>query len=369
MKNTPATETLVLESHHVQEIIAQVGVDQVMDDLISRMYEDIRQYTPEAMQIPARSGFHYTLPHTGLIEWMPLYARGEEITIKLVGYHPGNPEIFHFPTILSSIYRFDTQSGHLMAIMDGVLPTALRTGAISGVATALMSHPESSTLGLIGCGAQSVTQIHAISRSMDIRTVLYYDTDEETCNSLNSRIAALNLDCTFVRASISEIVQNSDVICTATSIDIGQGPLFRDLLSRPHLHINAVGSDFPGKTEVPVELLRKSVVIPDFKAQAVVEGECQQLTAAEIGPEISALIKSPAKYKYIQERRSVFDSTGWALEDHIVMDLMISYAERLQIGRRLSIEYFPEDTKNPYEFYTQKTAKSSHMISTSNAIS
>lgn len=351
MPQNLATETLILESQDIQKIISTIGVDRVMDDLIDLLYDTINTFSPENTQIPARSGFHYTFPFTGLIEWMPLHARGEQITVKMVGYHPGNPDIFNFPTILSSVYRFDTRSGHLMAIMDGVLSTALRTGAISGVATRLMAKPDSTTLGIIGCGAQSITQIHAISRSMDIETVLYYDTDKASRDSLQARMTPLGLTCDFKSSSIKEIVAQSDVLCTATSIDIGQGPLFQELETKGHLHVNAVGSDFPGKTEVPLDLLRSSIVIPDFKDQAIVEGECQQLTTAEIGPELSALIKAPNKYKYIQDRRSVFDSTGWALEDHVVMDLMIKYANELQIGSKLAIEYFPEDTKNPYEFY------------------
>jgi len=359
MRPDSTNMTLILESSDVQEIIAKVGLNRVMDDLILQLEESINTFSPENTQIPARSGFHYTFPFTGLIEWMPLHARGEQITIKLVGYHPGNPDIFNFPTILSSIYRFDTRSGHLMAVMDGVLPTALRTGAISGIATKLMAKENSKTLGLIGCGAQSITQVHAISRNMDIETILYYDTDQDTLNSLHSRLRVLDLDCKLQSSSILSIVDQSDVICTATSIDIGQGPLFNKLDSQNHLHINAVGSDFPGKIEIPLDFLRSAIVIPDFKAQAVVEGECQQLTSAEIGPEISALIKAPSKYKYIQDRRSVFDSTGWALEDHVVMDLMINYARELNIGKQLAIEYFPQDTKHPYEFHASQELKKS----------
>lgn len=342
--------TLVVESSDVNAILSQVGIDAVMDDLIARLEKALSDFNPQNTVIPARSGFHYTFPFTGLIEWMPLFSRGNQITVKLVGYHPSNPEIFNAPTILSSIYRFDTTSGHLSAIMDGVLPTALRTGAISAVATKLMAHPDSTTLGIIGCGAQAITQIHALSRVMNIDKVFHYDIEEEVMHTLSKRLGPLGIKCQFEPSDIMTIVQTSDVICTATSIDIGEGPLFSKVKTLPHLHINAVGSDFPGKIEIPLDFLRSGIVIPDFKAQAVVEGESQQLTDAEIGPELSALMKQPENYIYIKQSRSVFDSTGWALEDHVVMDMIVEYAKKLDLGRQLEIEYFPEDNKNPYEF-------------------
>lgn len=342
--------THVIECRDVQDILTRAGIHQVMDELIASLTATLKDFDAENIVIPARSGFHYTLPFTGLVEWMPMYSRGDQITIKLVGYHPSNPEIFNVPTILSSVYRFDTQTGHLMAVMDGVLSTALRTGAISAVATRLMAHPDSKVLGMIGCGAQAVTQIHALSRVMDFEKIMYFDVDDEAAAALEDRLAPLGIKAELVSSNIANIVAESDVICTATSIEIGEGPLFDHLPHKDHLHINAVGSDFPGKVEIPLDFLRHAVVIPDFKDQAIVEGECQQLTTAEIGPEISALVKHPEKYTYIQDRTSVFDSTGWALEDDVVMEIIVNYAREYGLGKHLGVEYFPQDTKNPYDF-------------------
>jgi ornithine cyclodeaminase/alanine dehydrogenase-like protein (mu-crystallin family) len=352
--------THVIECRDVQDILIQAGVHQVMDELIHSLTSTLQDFDAENIVIPARSGFHYTQPFTGLVEWMPMYSRGDQITIKLVGYHPSNPEIFDVPTILSSVYRFDTRTGHLMAVMDGVVSTALRTGAISAVATRLMAHRDSKVLGMIGCGAQAVTQIHALSRVMDFEKIMYYDVDEAASAALEVRLKPLGIKAELVQSDIPGVVAESDVLCTATSIEIGEGPLFQNLPHKDHLHINAVGSDFPGKVEIPLGFLRHAVVIPDFKEQAIVEGECQQLTSAEIGPEISALVKHPEKYTYIQERTSVFDSTGWALEDDVVMEIIVNYAREFGLGKHLGVEYFPQDTKNPYDFLVgYKNEKSS----------
>lgn len=346
-------KTLVLSSFDIQEILQHFGVDWTMMTLVERLRIAINNYNPQKMSIPVRSGFHYEKPQSGLIEWMPLYHQddqGGKVLIKVVGYHPSNPGKFDLPTIVSTISEYDTNSGHLCAVIDGVLATAIRTGAASAVASKLMAHPASSTLGLIGCGTQAVTQLHAISLCFNIERVLTYDIDPNASSSFEKRCSALNLDIDFVSTNIEEIVKNSDILCTATSIDIGAGPLFSDIETKPHLHINAVGSDFPGKVEIPFDLLQKCFVCPDFIEQAIVEGECQQLEPKDIGAGLVEVAQNSDKYAYLQNERSVFDSTGWALEDKVVMDLFLDCASELGLGQELEIEHRPSDTKNPYDF-------------------
>ena len=132
-------KTLVLSSQDIQTIVEHNGLNAIMDALIEQLYSALLHYDREKIQIPARSGFHYEKPHVGLVEWMPLMNKGKEVCLKLVGYHPSNPSIHDLPTIVSTIQSYDTSTGHLSAIMDGVLLTALRTGAASAVASRLMS--------------------------------------------------------------------------------------------------------------------------------------------------------------------------------------------------------------------------------------
>ncbi|MEM9921365.1 MAG: ornithine cyclodeaminase family protein, partial [Bacteroidota bacterium] len=334
----------------VQKIIHHHGLDEVMDALINRLERAMKIFDDQLIDIPARSGFHYEEPKPGLVEWMPLYTRGGQIVIKLVGYHPTNPEGYGLPTILSTISSYDSKSGHLMGLMDGVLSTAIRTGAASAVASRFLAHPESSTLGLIGCGAQAVTQLHALSRVFNLKRILLYDVLPEVVSSFEDRCSALKLDVEYVSSNIREIIETSDIVCTATSIDVGAGPLFEGLETRPHLHVNAIGSDFPGKVELPLDLLHKSFVCPDFKAQAVEEGECQQLEDQFIGPDILEVVRNQEKYAYTQAQLSVFDSTGWALEDKVIMELFMEYAADLGLGQEIEIESIPSDAKNPYHF-------------------
>ncbi|MHA4844092.1 ornithine cyclodeaminase family protein [Flavitalea antarctica] len=353
-------KTLVLSSFDIQEILRHFGIDWIMMTLVERLTIAIKEYNPQKLSIPVRSGFQYEKPEPGLIEWMPLYNQHDqegEVLIKVVGYHPSNPNKFHLPTIVSTISEYDTNSGHLRALIDGVLATAIRTGAASAVATKLMAKPTSSVLGLIGCGTQAVTQLHALSLYFKIERVLIYDIDPTAASSFEKRCSALNSDISFVITTIEEIVKNADILCTATSLDIGAGPLFSNIETKPHIHINAVGSDFPGKVEIPFELLQKSFVCPDFIGQAIVEGECQQLELKDIGAGLVEVVQNSDKYTYLQNERSVFDSTGWALEDKVVMDLFLDCASELGLGQELEIENRPADTKNPYDFLTAESLR------------
>ncbi len=343
-------QTLVLESTDVQRLVSEIGPDQIMDQLIGELENTLLSSPTGSLDIPIRSGFNYQVPVVGLVEWMPIFELGEKITIKVVAYHPDNPNTQSMPTILSSIYQFDSKTGHLTTIMDGVLSTALRTGAASALVSKYLAHPDSQTMGMIGCGAQAITQIHAMSRVFDLEEVLYLDTDEVTEDSLLHRLSIVCPSIGLRKASLKEIVESSDILCTATSIGIGEGPLWDELHTKEHLHINAVGSDFPGKIEVPLSILKTSTVVPDFLAQAVLEGECQQLASEDIGPDIIEVIRNKDKYQGLQSQKTVFDSTGWALEDHVAVEMLRKLAAQSGIGSFKKIEYFPLDVKNPYDF-------------------
>ncbi|MEM7346336.1 MAG: ornithine cyclodeaminase family protein, partial [Chloroflexota bacterium] len=339
----------------IRQIIHHIGLDTLMDEMIDRLTVSIEMYDEEKTVVPPRSGFQYTQPHLGLIEWMPVMESGETVTVKTVGYHPANPTAHKLPTILSTVCAYDTKTGHLIGIADATFLTALRTGAASAIASRFMAHPESKTIGLIGAGAQAMTQLHALTRCYSINTVFVYDSDPNVSNSFLERAAFLGVNLVQVseQTNVKQIIQSSDIICTATSVGIGHGPVFEDTTTKPWLHINAVGADFPGKVEIPLSFLKRSIICPDFPAQAVLEGECQQLDVDDIGPSLIEVVQNPVEHHYIQGQTSVFDSTGWAVEDQIAMTMMIDYAKQYGLGATVQIESSSNDPHNPYQFVTQ----------------
>ncbi len=343
-------KTLILGQEDVHDVVRRVGVDAVMREMIDRLQAGFATHDPARTEIPMRTGFTYDEPTTGLLEWMPLMRRGERVVLKVVGYHTSNGPVRGLPTILSTFSMYDPHTGHLEALVDGTLLTAIRTGAASAVATRLLASPESRTVGLIGCGAQAVTQLHALMRVRDLDRVLICDIDESAMATFPARVAGVVRDGLAIeRASIDEIVETVDVLCTATSIDVGAGPLFDDRETRPWLHVNAVGSDFPGKVELPAELLRRSLVTPDSLEQAVHEGECQRLSSDEIGPEVYRIAADADAFVDRQMGPTVFDSTGWALEDAIGMEFVVEAARRYGIGTEMELESIGSDPRHPYE--------------------
>jgi ornithine cyclodeaminase/alanine dehydrogenase-like protein (mu-crystallin family) len=349
--------TTVIGREDVAAVIADVGLDCLMDEMIEGLTASMVTFDASVTQVRTRAGFHYTEPEIGLVEWMPVMQSGESTTIKVVGYHPGNPTSRQLPTILATISVYDTGTGHLRGVMDGTFLTALRTGAASAVASRVLARPSSRILGLVGCGAQAVTQAHAMLRTFPIDQILVHDTDPAAVATLQERIGRVLPPGVEVRAVPLELlVQTADIVCTATSIGIGEGPLFQDLPTRPWLHINAVGSDFAGKYELPVELLRRALVSPDVLEQAVAEGECQVLAAEEIGPSLAHVAAHPESYRSWQDDLTVFDSTGWALEDQVAARILMDHASRLGLGTSIAIEDIGSDPRDPYHLATAGAA-------------
>ncbi|MEM1128598.1 MAG: ornithine cyclodeaminase family protein [Bacteroidota bacterium] len=352
-------DTLILSGPDIRRLVAHVGLDTLMDTLIERLTQAFEGYDAQTTRIPIRSGFSYDHPASGLVEWMPCLGASPQgsphVAIKVVGYHPENPARHELPTILSTVSAYDTATGHLLAMMDGTFLTALRTGAASALATEALAVPEADTVGLIGTGAQAVTQLHALTRVRPIRRVLAYDVQPGVLASFPQRIARFGAHLTVETASAEAIVEQADIICTATSIEVGAGPVFGPAVPKPWAHFNAVGSDFPGKTELPADLLRQSFVCPDFRAQAIQEGECQQIDAEQIGPSLYEVLQQPDRYADQRQRLTVFDSTGWALEDHVALHLFLSYAAELGLGTRLPIESIWDDPHAPYALASTPT--------------
>ena len=351
--------TRIVAREHIARIVAEVGLDALMEEMIERITRAIQEFDSTRTLVRERDGFHYTEPDVGLLEWMPVMHTAETTTIKVVGYHPNNPSRRNLPTILSTISAYDTDTGHLAGLVDGTFLTALRTGAASAVASRVLARPDSRTLGLIGCGAQAVTQLHAQMRCFPIEHILICDADHRNMKSFAGRVTPfLPVGVNIEMTTIDHVLSWADIVTTSTSVGIGQGPLFNDLDTKPWLHVNAVGSDFPGKVELPRSFLQRSLVCPDNRAQAIKEGECQQLESHEIGPSLVELLADPEAYRGHRERTTVFDSTGWALEDRIGIRLLLHHANRLDLGLFLELEDVSDDPLNPYDFEQSSNAMS-----------
>ncbi len=338
--------TKILASQDIGTIVKSIGINALLDALVEQLEGAFKSLDTQKANIPPRSGIHCQNPDLGLLEWMPASINQGRASLKIVGYHPTNPSKRKLPTILSSIGLFDTLSGHMECLLDGTFATALRTGAMSAIASKHMfSSDEPITLGIIGCGAQSVTQTHALSRIFKIKRILAYDTVPTASQSLGKRVSFSNVQVTPVSESeLHTLLTTSDILCTCTSADPGSGPLFSDFENKPTLHINAVGSDFPTKIELPLPLLRRAFVCPDFKQQAKAEGECQQLGDHEIHTELTELLNTSELQSQSKNSLSVFDSTGHAYADYVTGSLILDYAKEMNLGTDIEVEHSARPT-------------------------
>lgn len=339
-------ECRVLGASDLASLVEAVGADALLDQLIGRLVEALDRHDDELLVTPDRTGFHYQKPELGLVEWMPSMEVGRTVAIKTVGYHPTNPVQRGLPSVLASTALYDTTTGEQRVLCEASLLTALRTGAASAVATDILAVPGASVLGVVGAGAQAVTQVHAVSRVRPIERVLAFDSSEETLATFADRLAFLDVRVEAV--DLAELVGEADILCTCTSVPPGDGPVIPDVEHRPWLHVNAVGADFAGKIELPLALLERALVCPDVRSQCIAEGECQQLPTSAIGPDLAQLVQHRATYADRASSTTVFDSTGWSLEDLVAVELVLEHAEGLGIGAMVDLRPHGVDPYDPY---------------------
>lgn len=343
-----ALTTLLLGADDLVALLRRVGRDELMDLLIARLRDRFREHDPASVQARDRDGFRYDKPALGLLEWMPTHEIGGPVVVKMVGYHPTNPLQRRLPSVIATSSMWDTESGHLVALADSTLLTAMRTGAASAVATDLLARTGPLVVGVVGLGAQAVTQVHAISRVRPLERVIGIDVDEQVAASFSSRLGDVGAVIEIADADRSRtILGEVDVLCTCTSVDIGAGPVIDDTEARPWLHVNAVGADFPGKLELPAEFVRRTFVVPDVLSQCLLEGECQQVPSSAIGPELAELV-ARGHSDALRDRVTVFDSTGWAVEDDVALRLAVELATSLGLGTEVRLECLPIDPHDPY---------------------
>ncbi|WP_431775386.1 ornithine cyclodeaminase family protein [Streptomyces cucumeris] len=340
-------QTRLLRQRDIKRILSVIGRDVMMDRLISELHDGFAALgRGELAEAPPRTGFVRGGDVPGVIEFMPYRTSRVGVTMKTVSYSPHNYQRFRLPTIVGTIARLDDDSGSLTALADASVITAMRTGAVSAVASRLLARPDSATLALIGAGAQAVTQAHALSRALPIERILVSDTDSGHAASFADRIAFLGLP--VEATGPAEAVAAADVLSTVTSVPSGAGPVLPAGPRLPHLHVNAIGADEPGKTELPKALLDDAFICVDHPGQARAEGEYQQLPDRELGPSLATLCSAPDTAAAHRDGLSVLDSTGTAFADHIAFDVLLGFADELGLGRKEAIGSTPEDVLDPY---------------------
>lgn len=272
---------------------------------------------------------------------------------KLNGNFPENPKRSGLPAIQGMIALCDGEDGRVLALMDSMEITRLRTGAATALAAKYLARPESETLTLIGCGRQSLAQLECLSRVLPLRHAYLHDADPLAADALASWArAVLGLRCEAVDAELSAgRAGASDVIVTCTPAR--RYFLTRDAV-RPGTFIAAVGADDAGKQELEPALLADNVVVADVLEQCATIGELHHaidaglMTRADVHAELADLVSGRKPGRSEPRAIIVFDSTGTALED--VAAAAVAYERASAQGRGTPIDLagrLPNPTEEP----------------------
>ena len=209
---------------------------------------------------------------------------------------------------------------HLVA--DASTVTALRTGAIVGVATDLLARPEARSCAMIGAGGQSADQIRAVHAVRPLSALRISDLDPDRGHQLAATLGAeLGISDITVTTEPDEAVRDVDIVCCATTATT---PLFRLESLAPDVHVNAIGAFRPTMRELPDDLLADATVVIDER-EAILEESGEVLHALASGAitegdliELSSALESPQG----RTGRTVFKSVGVAMQDWAIAQLL-----------------------------------------------
>lgn len=295
----------------VQELVNRIGAARFIEGLAAEIEADYRRWS-EFDKSP-RHAMHSPV---GVIELMPT-SDGRLYSFKYVNGHPKNTAA-GLLTVTAFGVLADVDTGYPLLLSELTFTTALRTAAMSALAARWMAKASSRSMALIGNGAQSEFQTIAFHHMLGIRELRLYDTDAQATAKLERNLAALQLEgLRVVRcASTAEAVRGADIVTTATA-DKRNAVIVTPEMIEPGMHLNAVGGDCPGKTELHADVLRRpdARVVVEFEPQSRIEGEIQQLEASFAVTEFSDVLSGKAHGRASDLEVTVFDSVGFALED------------------------------------------------------
>lgn len=325
---THPIHTLYLSSADVAAIVRRQGIASTLRGMRDAILADYLRW--QAFDKHARIGCH---SDAGVIELMPI-ADAETFTFKCVNGHPGNSQL-GLPTVMAFGVIADVATGMPEFLSELTFATALRTAAMSVVAAHALARPDSRSIALIGNGAQSEFQALAFHHLLGMEEIRLFDIDPRATDKL-----VVNLRGTDVRLlrcdSVAQAVRGADIVTTVTA-DKTQATIITPDMLEAGMHLNAVGGDCPGKTELHADVLRAADVFVEFEPQTRIEGELQQMPADFAVTELWQVLQGRAPGRRSADAITVFDSVGFALEDFSALRYLRTCAQTLGMGQTLAL--------------------------------
>jgi len=291
---------------NMMKLVNAIGPAQMIAQIADYVEADFKRW--EQFDKTPRVAAH---SDEGVIELMPT-SDGESYGFKYVNGHPANmARGFQTVTAFGVLARVD--NGYPVLLSEMTILTALRTAATSALVGKYLAPAGSKTMAMIGNGAQCEFQALAFQTVVGIDTVRLYDIDPDATAK-----AARNLESTGLTVikctSPEEAVAGAQIITTCTA-DKQLATILTDNMVGSGVHINAIGGDCPGKTELHRDILLRSDIFVEYPPQTRVEGEIQQLDEDHAVTELWRVMTGKAEGRTSASQITLFDSVGFATED------------------------------------------------------
>lgn len=334
----------IISINALTQIINIHGLENYLKDLIVRLERDFSRWGAfnkmprPAMYVPG-----------GVLELMPV-CDSEYYTFKYVNCHPKNPETGLMTVVATGqLSRIDT--GYPLMFSEMTLLTALRTAATTALVTDFMARKNSTVLAIIGTGAQSEFLVTALRMVRGIKEVRYFDIDPLAMDKFEISFGQNQLHISTIKftrcANAKEAVRGADIVTTCTAYK-GRAVVVKNAWIAPGTHINGIGGDAPGKTELDFEIVKRSRIVVEYFDQSVLEGEIQWYSEEEakkkVHAELHEVITGKKKGRENESEITLYDSVGIGLEDYSVLRLTYELSEKYRIGKEMDL--IP-DLKNP----------------------
>ena len=335
----PSEKALVpfVSVENMMRLVHHVGVDIVLMELADAIEADFRRW--ELFDKTPRIASH---SHQGVIELMPT-SDGEIYGFKYVNGHPKNMAQ-GLQTVTAFGLLADVATGYPVLLTEMTLLTALRTAATSAMVARYLAPRGARTMAMIGNGAQAEFQALAMKAICDIDHVQLYDIDPQATAKMVRNLSGTGLKVTCCSSSQAAI-EGADIITTCTA-DKQCATILTDNMVGAGVHINAIGGDCPGKTELHRDILLRADTFVEYPPQTRVEGEIQQMEPDYPVTEFWRVVTGKATGRRDASQITLFDSVGFAIEDFSALRYIRDKLEGTGLCQDLDIIADPDDPRD-----------------------
>lgn len=331
-------KTRFVDLNNMVELIHRHSLSTTLAELTEHIQNDFLRW--EQFDKSARVANH---TDNGVIELMPT-SDNARYAFKYVNGHPENTKN-GLSTVMAFGVMADMSTGFPLFLSEMTLTTAVRTAATSVMAARLLARPDSKSMALIGNGSQSEFQAIAFHLVCGINEIRVFDIDSAATDKMIHNLKAYpKLNITRAE-STAAAVKGADIVTTITA-DKAYATIITPDMIEPGMHINGVGGDCPGKTELHADVLRMSKVFVEFEPQSRIEGDIQQMPADFAVTELWQVFLKQQAGRDTAEQVTVFDSVGFALEDFSTLNYFYDLSKRYDLGQNIDLIPEFDDPKN-----------------------